>query len=66
MSNTIDSSRESNPSRRICNLGAVLLGHADDIQKLNAAAAMATLRSLTGKVSNPYLSKGFDLILKPL
>ena len=30
MSNAIGSSRESNPSRRICNLRAVPLGHAAD------------------------------------
>ena len=31
MSNAIGSSRESNPSRRICRLRAVSLGHATDI-----------------------------------
>ena len=31
MSNAIGSSRESNPSRRICNLRAVPLGHVADM-----------------------------------
>ena len=32
MSNAIGSSRESNPSRRICNLRAVPLGHVADMK----------------------------------
>ena len=48
MSNAIGSSRESNPSRRICHLRAVPLGHVAD----NGPAVRSdtgTLRSDTGK-----------------
>ena len=39
MSNAIGSSRESNPSRRICNLRAVPLGHVADIFANRPAAS---------------------------
>ena len=39
MSNAIDSSRESNPSRRICLLSAVPLGHVADLQLLTGINA---------------------------
>ena len=48
MLNAIGSSRESNPSRRICNLRAVLLGHVAGISKTNQGQIQNVTRGTLG------------------
>ena len=63
MSNAIGSNRESNPSRRICNLRAVPLGHVANNQNLRMKIVknlkVDEIKKINGAVKSVFSDRNF-------